>query len=322
MEELDLKELISIFMKRKVLIILVVIIFALLGAIYTTKFITPTYQSETSVVLVRAGSEDVRTDTTNSTITTSDLTLNSKMVDNYKAIAVSRTALTRVIEKLNLDMTVKELKSIISISTKSDTEIIEITVTYTEPEMARSIAKEVAKSFIDRANEIYTLQNLQIMDEANINYEPSNVHLGKNIVIFAFVGGILVSGYILLINMLDTTVKSDTDIERALNVPVLASIVLTNENAKKNVQNQADNIYKFSGFDHNEGQQHSLDLDINNQNDSLFENYTPEELPEIEELVEEPEPIVKYDKPNKDYYRPNNNHKGRNKKNRNRRNGK
>ena len=62
---------------------------------------------------------------------------------------------------------------------------------------------------------------------------PSNINLTKNIVIFAFVGGILIAGYILLINMLDTTVKTDTDIEKALDIPVLASIVLTDDATKK-----------------------------------------------------------------------------------------
>ena len=33
--------------------------------------------------------------------------------------------------------------------------------------------------------------------------------------------------------MLDTTVKTDTDIERALQLPVLASIMQTDENGKK-----------------------------------------------------------------------------------------
>ena len=49
MEELDLKELISMFLEKKLLIILVVIIFALMGAIYTLKFVTTIYQSTTRV---------------------------------------------------------------------------------------------------------------------------------------------------------------------------------------------------------------------------------------------------------------------------------
>lgn len=251
MEEIDLKELISMFMKRKILIILVVIIFALLGAIYTIKFITPTYESTTRLLLVQTGTSSNMYEKTDS-ITTSDLTLNSKLVNNYRDIAVSESVLSKVIQNLNLDITAEDLKDMTSVTVKTDTEILQLTVEYTDPEVACSIAKEIANVFIETVNHYYKLDNLNVLDEAKVSTSPSNVHLAKNIVIFAFVGGILVAGYILLINMLDTTVKSDSDIEKALGVPVLASIVLTNENAKKNVQKQADTIYRMSGFDSDE----------------------------------------------------------------------
>ena len=91
----------------------------------------------------------------------------------------------------------------------------------------------MAKVFIEKVDEIYKVSNVHVLDEAQVSNIPSNVNLIKNIIIFAFIGFILVSAYILLINMLDTTVKTDTDIEKALHVPVLASIVLTDEDVRK-----------------------------------------------------------------------------------------
>lgn len=274
MEEIDLKELISIFMKRKALIILVVIIFALIGAIYTLKFITPTYKSNTNLILVQTGADkNVLGDS--SSITASDLTLNSKLVNNYKEIATSESVLAKVIQNLNLDMSYVDLKTITTVAITTETEILHITVEYTDPEIACKIAGEIANVFIEKVNQLYKLDNLHILDQANVNPIPSNIHLGKNIIIFAFIGGILVTGYILLINMLDTTVKTDTDIERILDVPVLASIVLTNEAAKKNVQKQADNLYKMSGFDTNE------DPTLI-ESESVFENYNEENNSSLE----------------------------------------
>lgn len=278
MEEIDLKELISMFMKRKILIILVVIIFALIGAIYTVKFITPTYQSTTRLLLVQTGEKSNVNENTGS-ITTTDITLNSKLVNNYREIARCEAVLSKVIQNLNLDVTYQELKAMTSVAVTTDTEILQLTVEYTDPEMACNIAKEIANVFIETVNHYYKLDNLNVLDEAKVNTTPSNVHLAKNIVIFAFVGGILVSGYILLINMLDTTVKSDTDIEKALDVPVLASIVLTNENAKKNVQKQADNLYKMSGFESND--------EYNSSSEKLFENYNEENQDSIDENDDE-----------------------------------
>ncbi len=231
MEEIDLKELIEMFLEKKFLIIFVVALFAILGAVYTTEFITPLYQSSTSLVLVQTGSERNPNEYSES-ITTTDLTLNSKLIDAYKVIANSKVIANTVIKNLKLNIETEKLQESITVSSNSEAELI-ITVKSTIPEEACKIANELAKVFKDKVTEIYKVENLYVLDVAEVQAEPFNINLMKNIVIFAFVGGVLVAGYILLINMLDTTVKTDSDIERALGVPVLASIVLTGDGNKK-----------------------------------------------------------------------------------------
>ena len=244
MEEIDLKELIDIFLKRKFLIIFVVILFAICGALYTLNFITPMYNASTSMVLVQAGGGSSYTySPTEESITTTDLTLNSKLVENYREIALSKSTSQKVIDNLNLDCTAEELQKQISVSSITDTEFLKITITDEDPIMAQKIAYEVANVFMDRVKEIYNLTNVHILDLAEVPTEPSNIHLGKNVVIFAFVGFVLVSGYLLLVNMLDTTVKSDSDIEKATGLPVLASIVLMNDDSKK----RGSSIFNSSG---------------------------------------------------------------------------
>lgn len=230
MEELDLKELISMFLEKKLLIVLVVIIFALMGAIYTLKFVTPIYQSTTSLVLAQIGGDN--SEESNS-ITSSDIALNSNLIDNYRVIAKSKSVAQEVIDNLNLDTTVEILRNRISVTTESDSEVIKITVLDENPELACKITTEVAEIFMGKVETIYKVNNITVLDKAEMETTPSNINLTKNIVIFAFVGGILIAGYILLINMLDTTVKTDTDIEKALDIPVLASIVLTDDATKK-----------------------------------------------------------------------------------------
>lgn len=257
MEEIDLKELIQMFLEKKFLIILIVIIFALLGAIYTLKFITPKYQSSTSLVLVQTGSENGSTAGTeySNSITTSDITLNSNLVDNYISIAKSKVVANTVISNLNLDMTLEQFQDSISVTSASDTEIIEITVENINPNEACEIAKELADVFKEKVNEIYKVSNVHVLDVAEVPEKPSNINLVKNIIIFAFVGAILVSGYILLVNMLDTTIKTDTDIEKSLNLPVLASIVYTGESSKKKNKKVKDTMSTDSGIPYSDNVQ-------------------------------------------------------------------
>ena len=234
MEEIDLKELIGMFLEKKFLIIAIVLIAAILGAVYTIKFVVPLYQSSTSLVLVQVVTENKdEDDTGESAISSTDIALNSNLVDDYREIAKSKSVVKKVIDNLNLDMSLTEIQNSISVSSISDTELIRITVTHADKNLACKVANEVAKVFIEKVNEIYKVSNVHVLDKAEVAVTPSNINLGKNIVVFAFVGFVLVSAYILLINMLDTTVKTDTDIEKALKLPVLASIVYTDDSVKK-----------------------------------------------------------------------------------------
>ena len=51
MEEIDLKELFEIFWHKKVQIILIILIFMVIGIIYSVGFVTPMYSSSTTLVL-------------------------------------------------------------------------------------------------------------------------------------------------------------------------------------------------------------------------------------------------------------------------------
>ena len=151
MEEIDLKELIDMFLRRKFLIIFVILVFAALGAIYTTKFIVPKYESETSLILVQsAASTEIISDSNTESITTADLTLNSKLVSNYREVCTSKSVINKVIENLKLNYTYSQLKSNISVTTKSDTEVITIVVQNEDNALACKIANELAQVFIDR----------------------------------------------------------------------------------------------------------------------------------------------------------------------------
>ncbi len=221
MEELDLKELFTIFWNKKTQIILIVAIFMVIGIIYTMGFVTPVYTSSTTLVL--ATSSNSSNSDTNS-ITTTDVTLNSKLVSTYSELVKSKNVLRQVKSNLNSDFNEQEMRKNITVTSVKDTEIIEITITQEDPAYAAKIANEIAKVFTQKVAEIYNINNVHVVDEAEVSSSPSNVNHAKDVVIFAFVGIVVAVMYVLIVNMLDTTVKTQEDIERMLKIPVLANI--------------------------------------------------------------------------------------------------
>ncbi len=235
MEEFELKELIRMFWNKKIHILLITLIFIVIGTIYTIGFVTPMYTSSTTLVLAGA---DKTTDTNKqgSTITTTDVTLNSKLVETYSVILQTKDVLREVIKNLGIKISEEEIKNNITVSSVKNTEVIQISVNNENATNAAKITNEIAKVFSKKVGEIYNINNVYVLDEAEVSTNPSNINHTKDIVIFAFIGIVISVMYVLIANMLDTTVKTQEDIEKAIKIPVLANIPIYNmemENLRK-----------------------------------------------------------------------------------------
>lgn len=235
MGELDLKELLNVFWKSKIQIILIIAIFIALGVVYTISFVTPMYTASTTLVLATADNNTQQTDrkTTNS-ISTTDVTLNSKLVSTYSELVKSKNVLRQVISNLGIDVAEEALRKNISVSSVKDTELIEISVTNISATNATKVANEIAKVFTEKVGEIYNINNVHVVDEAEKPEVPSNINHTKDVLIFIVIGIVVSVVYILIANMLDTTIKSVEEIEKTMKIPVLVSIpIYTIDNDRK-----------------------------------------------------------------------------------------
>lgn len=222
MEELDLKDLLQVFWEKRIQIILITAIFIVLGIIYSYGFVTPKYESKTTLLLATNSSSQT---TGTGSITTTDVTLNSKLVSTYSGLVKSDRIIRTVISNLGIEASAEDVKKSVSVTQVSDAEIIEIKVKNEDPVLAAKITNEIAKVFIERVkDEFYGIDNLRIVDEAEVATKPCNINHTKDVIIFAFIGIVISSMYVLVLNMLDTTIKSSEDIEKIAGITVLASI--------------------------------------------------------------------------------------------------
>ena len=225
MEELDLKELFSIFWNKKGYIAIIVAIFIVIGMVYTMTFVSPKYKSETSLLLVKTGNATTTTDgTTTEAITQTDVTLNQKLVSTYSELIKSKSVIREVIQNLNLLESEDAIRKSVTVSSVKDTELIKIVVTNDNPQTAKIIANEIANVFTEMVAETYKINNVNIIDAAEAEEQPYNINHAKDVLIFAFIGFVVAVVYVLIANMLDNTVKTAEDIEKSTGLFVLASI--------------------------------------------------------------------------------------------------
>ena len=212
------------FWNKKIKIILIVAIFAVIGVIYSIGFVVPEYTAFTKLVL--AGQSSDATGNTTEAITTTDLTINSKLVGTYSELVTSNDVVRQVITNTGINISEEALKSSIEVSSVEDTDVIKISVTNQNPTYATKLTNETAKAFMEKVAEIYNINNVHVVDEAEEPQSPSNVNHLKDVIIFTFIGVVVAVAYVLIANMLDNTIKTREEVERLFKIPVIAEIPL------------------------------------------------------------------------------------------------
>ncbi len=220
MEEINLKEFWDYYKRYLKIVIAVVFLFALFSFGYSKFWKKPMYSTSTTILLVKGDDNG----TNNDTINQSDITLNQKLVSTYTQIIKSRLVVNQVIDYLKLDYSYSQLSKRISVQSIDDTEVLKVTVTDKDPEMAAVIANRLASVFDKEVTEIYNINNVSILDEAIVIESPSNIHTIKDLIIAGLVGFVLSSGIIFVIFYFDDILRDTDSIEKELDLPILAKV--------------------------------------------------------------------------------------------------
>ena len=247
MEEIDLKRLAKTANNKKIIIVLILIISVALGYIYSFYYVTPKYKSSVTMVLAQISQKNE--ETTNS-ITQTDINLNKNLVDTYGEIIKKNAILNEVIDRLDLqDVETEDLLKMITVVTKNNTEMLTIEVANEDANLARDIANEIGNVFTETVTKIYSINNVYIIDNAELPTEPYNVNHVKDLAMFFLIGVFVSAGLVLLIYMFDTTIKEEEDVEDQVGLPVIGTIPLLDmednkkkEKLKKGERKTAENI--------------------------------------------------------------------------------
>ncbi|KGL42242.1 hypothetical protein BMT55_15105 [Listeria newyorkensis] len=221
---LDIKHIGHFFKKYWYIVVAACMAGMIAMTLYTSYFITPTYQVSTDVLVNQQKEEQV---------TASDVQSNQQFVNTYSVILTSNRILDQVKDNLDLPQSVKQLKQQIAVENVNSSQVISIQVTDDNPEDAALIANEVTTVFQKDIKHIVDQQNVTILSDAKAedNKTPIAPNKKSAAAIGAFVGfvlGILLS---FLLQLLNTTIKSEKDIEAITDIPIMGSI--QNERKKK-----------------------------------------------------------------------------------------
>jgi capsular polysaccharide biosynthesis protein len=170
------------------------------------------------------------------------------LVKDYKILIKSRPITEQVIHDLKLNMTHEELITYIDVVAPIDTRIIEIQVSHPDAALAKRIADSIAEISSESMVSIMGMEQANIIEEGNLPTIPSSPSIIKNTVIGGAIGILLTAGIIILITLLNDSIKTEADIERYLELTVLGFIpIVENPKKHKKLNREFKKSYKRGG---------------------------------------------------------------------------
>lgn len=215
-DEIDLREIISLLMHH----IWIFALAALAGAVlvgFAVKLFVPAKYTANATIYVFSTA-----DTSSQTLNTSD-----RMTTDFQIIATTRPTIQMVIDELQLDQTVSQLKSdnTIKVTNPTDSHMLRISVTNRDPAEATQVANALASVMCDQIAYIMKSERPQFVEPAVMGTK-SSPYVRRD----AMIGGIaaaLIAMFVVLVRyFVNDTITTEEDVNRYLGLTILSSVPL------------------------------------------------------------------------------------------------
>ncbi|MCM1254217.1 MAG: Wzz/FepE/Etk N-terminal domain-containing protein [Clostridium sp.] len=220
--EIDLLEVIHILFSRFWIIVSVGLVAAIVCFIISKFVLTPTYESTTKIYILNKSD--------NTTVTYSDVQMGTQLTKDYAELINSRYVLEKVIANLSLtDMEYDDLLDKVSVNTPTDTRIVSITVEHTDPVQAMKIADCIREVAGEHIQNVMDIDAVNVVEPANLPTEKAGPSVTKWTLFGGIAGVFFVCVIILILYLLDDSIKSSDDVEKYLGLSTLALIPVAME---------------------------------------------------------------------------------------------
>lgn len=225
--EIDLKELFFVFWGKLWIILLTGIVLGIVAYLYTSMMVIPQYASDGTVYILTRSSS-------NQQVTTGDLNMSAQLTSDFEELIISHTVLDEVIEQLDYEnLTFDSLKNKITVTNRTDTRILQITVTDPDPLMAKAIVDKVIEISSEKIKSIMDIEAVNLVDEGTLSTSPVSPSYKKNVLIGALIGIVIASAIVIIMYILDDKIHTGEDIEKYLSLSVLGVIPEVSDGKKK-----------------------------------------------------------------------------------------
>ena len=212
---MTLLELLQLLKKKLVLVVALPLVFALATGVYSYVFMEDEYTSQVQLYIW------TKAKTSDTYASSSDTTASQQLANDVAVLAKSNGVVNGTAKALGLE-NLNDYK--LSVESETTNRVVTLKVVGPDRSMVVKVADVFAKQTADRSVEVMGLEAANIVDDASVPDEPSGPRRAMYIAIALLAGLFLAVAAIVLVDTLDTTVKSREEAEELFGLPVLGTM--------------------------------------------------------------------------------------------------
>ncbi|MBW9148481.1 capsular biosynthesis protein [Clostridium sp. CM028] len=217
--DISLKEIFIILKERLWLIVSITVAAIIIAGIMSFYVIKPTYEAKTSVIIGKPQS------TASGSTQYNDVKMYQDLVETYSKIAQSELVAQGALDELKGNLTLNQIKDSITVTPQAGTQILIISAKSKSPQEALKVINAISTSFIESSKKVYPIGGeIQVMDKANMPTNPISPNKVRNMAIGFLIGLIISVGLVFILEYSDNTIKTESDVEIYIGLPILGVI--------------------------------------------------------------------------------------------------
>lgn len=212
---MTLLELFKLLKKHLALVVVLPVVLAIATAGVSWGLMQNQYTATVSVYVLTSSSNE------QNTIQNSDLTASQLMANDIAELAGSDIVAERTAEQLGMS----SLEGYdISVNSSTTTRVIEISVTTGQAEAASVVANKIAEVLSSTAQDVMGVESVNVVDQAKAPDAPSGPNRPMYTVVAFLAGIFLAVAIVVVMDMVNTRVRTPEEAEELLGVPVIGRI--------------------------------------------------------------------------------------------------
>ena len=217
--EFDLMQMIRFLLRKVWIVLIVTAVFAVAGYIISNAVTVPQYKAQSRIYVYQKPSLNDE-----QIVDYDGIVIATQLANDCEVLITGLNVTQEVVDQLQLNMSPSSMSNQIEVSSKAGTRIIQIDYTDTDPERAALILNKICEVATVQIKEIVKADVVSIVYEAQVPTAPMPTTVDRDTILAAAIGALLSIGVLVIIFLMDDTIRNEDDVDRYLSLSTLSAV--------------------------------------------------------------------------------------------------